>query len=225
MDKRALPRRVRFYHGKIVARCLNSGVDYDELKDVAVIMILSYDPFGLDRMVYTVKNKCLEEPQMAYEDGAVTLFLYTQGAKGIPSEELKQFLRYMEESTCENAVSDELKEVHRMVEIVKFDAETTISCVRLMEKLERSKREGETRGKAIGEIHGKTIGNLQKLVTQVCKKRKLGQTLEKIAEDLVENVSAIEPIYNAAGKYAPEYDPESVLKELDARNQINIPEA
>lgn len=32
----------------------------------------------------------------------------------------------------------QLKEVHRMVEIVKVDAETTISCARLMEKLERS---------------------------------------------------------------------------------------
>lgn len=78
-DRKALPRRVRFYHGKIAARSLNSGVDYEELKDVVIIMIMPYDPFGLNRMVYTVKNRCVEEPEMAYEDGACTLFLYTKG--------------------------------------------------------------------------------------------------------------------------------------------------
>ena len=57
-DKKALPRRVRFYHGKIIARGLSSGADYDELKNVVVIMVMPYDPFGLDRMVYTVKNHC-----------------------------------------------------------------------------------------------------------------------------------------------------------------------
>ncbi len=67
-DRRSLPRRMRFYHGKIVARCLNSGKDYNELKNVVIIMIMPYDPFGLNRMVYTVKNHCVEEPDMEYED-------------------------------------------------------------------------------------------------------------------------------------------------------------
>lgn len=201
-DKKALPRRVRFYHGKIVARSLNSGVDYDGLKNVVVIMILPYDPFGLKRMVYTVKNKCIEEPEMEYEDGASTLFLYTKGTKGVLSENLKQMLRYMEESTYENAVNDDLKEVHKMVEILKIDPETTISCVRLMEKINRSQKNGEKKG------------NLQKLVTQVCKKRKLGQPLEKIAEDLVEEVSVIEPIYKAAENFAPEYDATLVYEQI-----------
>lgn len=201
-DKKALPRRVRFYHGKIVARSLNSGVDYDGLKNVVVIMILPYDPFGLKRMVYTVKNKCIEEPEMEYEDGASTLFLYTKGTKGVLNENLKQMLRYMEESTYENAVNDDLKEVHKMVEILKIDPETTISCVRLMEKINRSQKNGEKKG------------NLQKLVTQVCKKRKLGQSLEKIAEDLVEEVSVIEPIYKAAENFAPEYDEKLVFEQI-----------
>ncbi len=43
---------------------------------------------------------------------------------------------------------------------------------------------------------------------------RLGQPLEKIAEDLVEDVSVIEPIYRAAEKFAPDYAPESVLEEL-----------
>lgn len=205
-DRKALPRRVRFYHGKIIARSLNSGADYDELKNVAVIMVLPFDPFGLDRMVYTVKTHCVEAPEMEYEDGASTLFLYTKGTKGEPREALKQMLRYMEDSSLQNAVNDDLKEVHRMVEIVKFDSGTSISCVRLMEKLARS----EAKGKAEGEARGKA----EKLVTQICKKRKLGQSLEKIAEDLVEEISVIEPIFTAAEKFAPTYEPEAVLQSM-----------
>ena len=205
-DVRALPRRVRFYHGKIIARGLNSGMNYNGLKNVIVLMILPFDPFGRKRMVYTVKNRCIEEPDMEYEDGASTLFLYTKGTKGVPDDALRQLLRYMEKSTIENAVNDDLKEVHRMVEIVKLDSETTIACVRLMEKLERSRQKGETRGK--------TKGREEQLITLVCKKMKLGQSLEKIATDLVEEMSVIEPIYKAAEKSAPEYDPKSVMKSL-----------
>ena len=187
-----------FYHGKMIARSLNSGIDYDELKNVVVIMVLPYDPFGLDRMVYTVKAHCMEEPGMEYEDGASTLFLYTKGTKGEPKEALRELLYYMENSSLKNAVNDDLKEVHRMVEIVKLDSETSISCVRLMEKLARSEAKGKT----------------EELISRVCKKMKLGQSLEKIAEDLVEEISVIKPIYDTAEQSAPEYDPEIILKKL-----------
>ena len=217
-DVRALPRRVRFYHGKIAARGLSSGMDYNGLKNVIVLMILPFDPFGRKRMVYTVKNKCVEEPDMEYEDGASTLFLYTKGTRGVPSDAVRQLLRYMEKSTGENAVNDDLREVHRMVEIVKLDPETTVSCVRLMEKLNRREKKGEARGEARGRKEGEAVGEArgkaEKLVTQVCKKMKLGQHLEKIASDLVEEISVIEPIYKEAGKFAPEYDPKSVMESL-----------
>ena len=134
----------------MIARSLNSGIDYDELKNVVVIMVLPYDPFGLDRMVYTVKAHCMEEPGMEYEDGASTLFLYTKGTKGEPKEALRELLYYMENSSLKNAVNDDLKEVHRMVEIVKLDSETSISCVRLMEKLARSEAKGRAEGRAEG---------------------------------------------------------------------------
>lgn len=80
-----------------------AGESYNVLRNVVVIFITTYDPFGLGRMIYTVKNGCVEEPGMAYEDGARTIFLYTKGTEGNPSEELQQLVRYMEHSTAENA--------------------------------------------------------------------------------------------------------------------------
>lgn len=173
-------------------------------------MILPYDPFGLDRMMYTVKSKCMEEPEMEYEDGASTLFLYTRGTKGVPNEALKQLLHYMEETTSANVVNDDLREVHKMVEIVRIDPETTISCVRLTEKLYRSKREGKEEGKIEGRIEGKA----EQLVSLVCKKMKKNKTVEEIAEELESEVSAIEPIYNAAKGFAPEYDPQMIFEQF-----------
>lgn len=76
---RSLPKRVRFYHAKIDAKGLKAGDNYHKLKNVAVIMIMPFDPFGMDRMVYTIRNICVEEPGMPYDDGAFTVFLYTKG--------------------------------------------------------------------------------------------------------------------------------------------------
>ena len=147
-----LPKRVRFYHSKIDARSLKAGESYRSLKNVFTIMITSYDPFGLGRMVYTIKNGCIEEPNMPYEDGARTIFLYTKGTQGNPPEELKQFLRYMEETRKENVVNNSLQEIHHMVEQVRHDTEVSVEFMRLMEDeevlLRRGKEEGRAEGKA-----------------------------------------------------------------------------
>lgn len=87
-----------------------------------------------------------------------------------------------------------------------------------MEKLARSEAEGKAKGKAEGkaegEAEGEARGKAEQLVTLICKKKKLGQSLEKIAEDLVEEISVIEPIFTAAEKFAPTYEPEAVLQSM-----------
>lgn len=44
---------------------------------------------------------------------------------------MKQLLHYMEHSRYENAVNDDLRRIHEMVETVKRDPETSIACLRL----------------------------------------------------------------------------------------------
>jgi len=127
---------MRFYHAKIDARSLKSGENYRALKNVIVIMITPYDPFGLNRMVYTIRAKCEEVPDMAYDDGARTLFLYTKGTEGNPSTELKQLLQYMQNTTPENATNKTLQTIHQMVEIVKQDEEVSLSYMKIFEREE-----------------------------------------------------------------------------------------
>ncbi len=136
-DRKALPWRTRFYHGKITARSLRAGADYKALKNVVVIMIMPFDPFGLDRMEYTIKNKCVEVPEMEYEDGASTIFLYTKGTQGIPSEAVRQMLHYMEDTTYENAVNEDLRKIHGMVETVKKDQKVARVRMKMVEDIIR----------------------------------------------------------------------------------------
>lgn len=125
-ERISLPRRVRFYRSTIDTRNLQSGSNYSQLKNVIVIMLLPYNPFGYNRIVYTVKNKCLEEPDMAYDDGALNLFLYTSGKVGTVSQPLKDLLRYLENTTWQNAVNDSLKEIQTMVDKVKHEETAVI---------------------------------------------------------------------------------------------------
>ena len=120
-DVLTLPKRNRFYHAMIDARSLKSGESYEKLKQVIVIFVTPYDPFEQNHMVYTIKNGCKEIPDMPYDDGASTIFLYTKGTKGDPPEELKQLLRYMEKTTEENATTENLRNIQRMVDCVKHD--------------------------------------------------------------------------------------------------------
>lgn len=146
VSRTALPRRVRFYRSTIDVRSLQSGTDYDRLKNVIIIMLLPYDPFGYDRMMYTVKNKCIEEPEMKYDDGALNLFIYTQGKVGTISQELKELLQYLENTTWNNAVNKPLREVQRMVDKIKHDKEVSISYMKSYERDRMIRHEGLATG-------------------------------------------------------------------------------
>ena len=82
------------------------------------------------------------EPDVPYDDGAKTIFLYTRGTKGQVSEEVRQFLRYMENSTSENAVNDTLRDFHHMVETVKKDREVSVKYMKQFERDNMMRAEG-----------------------------------------------------------------------------------
>ena len=165
-DLAALPRRARFYHAKIDAGNLPAGEEYGKLRNVIVIFITTYDPFSENRMVYTIKNSCVEVPELEYEDGAKTIFLYTRGKEGNPPEELKQLLHYMEHSSIENASTESLKKLHRMVTAVKRDGEVGLAYMKSFEREARIRREGQTQeiirlGRKFGKSEEEILALLQ----------------------------------------------------------------
>jgi predicted transposase/invertase (TIGR01784 family) len=116
-------RRLRYYHAMIDTRIFKKGEVYKTMKNVTLIMISNYDPFGYDRMLYTIERRCVEEPDMPYNDGSKTLYLYAYGKKEIPSQELADMLKYMAESTKENVVNSNLKDIQGMMDDIKMDTQ------------------------------------------------------------------------------------------------------
>lgn len=205
-DVKTLPRRVRFYHAKIDAGSLARGMEYSALRNVVVIFITTYDPFDLNRMVYTISNKCEEVPDMPYDDGAKTLFLYTKGTEGNPPEELRQLLHYMEDTCAENAVTPELRELHEMVTQVKCDKEVGLVYMKAYELEQRLLRQGRE--------EGLTRGEEKAILSQVIAKVKKGKSISEIAEALEEDEESISRRVEIVSRYAPEYDLEAILDEV-----------
>ena len=144
---KAFPKRARFYHATIDRHILKSGEDFGNLKNVYVIFLCNYDPFGYDRTRYTIKNMCVEDTEIPYEDGARTIVLYTKGSKGDVSEELRQFLDYMEHTDHAHAVSDTLRELQKMVDIVKHDGEVSLAYMKWFEHDRMMMEEGREEGR------------------------------------------------------------------------------
>lgn len=79
------------------------------------------------------------------------------------------------------------------------------------------KKIGQEIGQKIGEKIGQQIGQELKLIEIVCKKLKKNKTAEQIADELEEDITDIEKIYDVAEKFAPDYD---VNKIYDAMKKL-----
>lgn len=146
-DKKLLPKRNRYYRALLDGRLLDTGEEYDRLPELWTIFILSHDPFGQNRICYTVKNVVLEEPDIKYEDGAVSIFLYTKGEIG-GTKKLAELLKYIVESSEANAVSEELKELHDYVTRIKHRKEVGVRYMKSWEFERMWREEGKAEGKA-----------------------------------------------------------------------------
>ena len=136
-----LPKRSRYYQALTDVKLLEAGVDYDKLPDMWTIWILPYDPFGLDYRIYTVKNIVEEDPEIEYNDGIRKLFLYTGGKKG-GTKALQDLLGYLQNSTGENAVDDDLKKLHTNVERLKSNKQIGVKYMHMQEVIKYAIKEG-----------------------------------------------------------------------------------
>ena len=158
-QEKDLPRRSRFYQSLIDAKLIPTNTSFEKLPDVITIWILPYDPFGCDRMVYTVKNMVTEENHIVYNDGVTKLFLYTKGTKG-GSKDLKDLLTYMEHTTLESAVDKDLQEIQGIVNTIKERRETKERYMTLQEMINYEKRDSYKEGLVDGELKGEIKGSI-----------------------------------------------------------------
>ena len=188
----AFPQRIRFYHAIIDSRSLKSGEDFGKLKRVYVIFICNYDPFSYDRVKYTIRNMCVEEPEMPYDDGAQTTVLYTKGTKDDDIfEELRQFLNYMENTTQTNAVNDTLKDIQKMVDIVKRDGEVSLSYMKGFERDTIMYEKGQEAERKNTERERQRADSAEKARDEAKKER---EEAENVTAEALKRVAELEKI-------------------------------
>ena len=164
MEKKAekqkeLPWRTRYYHSKLDGRHMRSGAEYEKLPDCYVIFISNFDPFGMDRILYTVKNGCVEAPEMPYDDGARTLFFYTRGKVGDVPDVVQTTLNYIENSNAKNAVDNDLKILDEIVSGVKTNQKEVERYMVMMRSGEEIYQEGHREGHREGHTEGRSDVN------------------------------------------------------------------
>lgn len=98
-DKKDLPRRTRAYHIINGLDALNKNTvkrsgKYNDLPDIFVIFICTFDPFRQGRHIYSFSNVCEEDSDLKLNDGTFTIFLNTEGTLDDVSPELKAFLDF-----------------------------------------------------------------------------------------------------------------------------------
>ena len=178
-----LPMRSRYSQTLTDVKLLEAGQSYRKLPNYISIWILPYDPFGQNRMLYTVKNFVAEDTQIVYNDGALKLFLYTGGESG-GNERLKDMLRYFAESDEENAVDPELSQLHDFVQKVRDNRKVGEQFMTLQDYLDNEIKRGVEEG-----IARERDAAVEKTVAML---KDLNVSKEQIVEQLMEKYSLTE---------------------------------
>ena len=211
-----------------------------KLADTVVMFITPFDPFGLGNYRYTFRNICIENNELELCDGSSKVVLNATGNIGSISPALKGFLDLVI-GTNKNKDPEDNEEkqgityadrVQEKVRIAKLNSalrrefmnwEMTLLVERnkghdegLAEGLAEGRAEGHAEGHAEGLAQGLSDGEILKLVKLVRKKLSLHQSEEKIADDLVEDISLVHTICELITQMPDEND-ESVLQEYKQR--------
>ena len=174
-DQIHLPRHNRYYQAKIDGRYVKRGLkDFSSIPNLYVITITNYDLFGKDYMMYTVRNKCEEVPELDYDDGLQFIYFYTKGEKG-GSQTIKNMLTYIQNSDSKNAVDDATRMIDSYVKKVKNLPEVEAGYMTL--------------GDWIDGIKEEMAEDIRKEVTEEVTERVTEEVTEKVTEEVTERVT------------------------------------
>ena len=132
----------------------------------------------------------MEEPDMPYEDGDTTIFLYVYGKKDIPSQKLQNMLRYLVDSREVNAKDEDLKRLSQMLKNVKANKRVGEQYMHTWMREQHIREEAKQEGMEEGLKEGEE----RILLKQITAKRNAGMDVLTIAKDLVQKEEYIEEL-------------------------------
>ena len=225
-DQLHLPRHNRYYQAKIDGRYVKRGLkDFSQIPNLYVITITNYDIFGKDYMMYTVRNRCEEVPDLEYEDGLQFIYFYTKGQKG-GSQAIKNMLTYFQNSDSKNAVDDATRMIDTYVRKVKSLPEVEAGYMTVgdwMDEMVEEIREAiedearaeaekkisaemeETRKKMRAEVEKKARKETEKKVREETEKRVREENIKVFVETLQEFIDSKEMVAAKVREKYPDY--------------------
>ncbi len=215
-----LPRHNRYYQAKIDGRYVKRGMkDFSVIPSLYVITITDYDIFGMDYMMYTVRNHCEEIPHLEYNDGLKFIYFYTKGTKG-GSQQIKNMLTYFQNSDTANAVDEATRVLDSYVRQVKSLPEVEagymtfgdwIDSIKedLKEDLRKELAEEmmaqateEVTAQVTEEVTAQVTKEVTSQVTAEVTERNIKTVIEMLQEDHITKANAVSRIQAKFPEYA-----------------------
>jgi predicted transposase/invertase (TIGR01784 family) len=168
--EKSFERMLRFRQAKIDSINMTaSDNDFSHLPNLYMILITEFDVWGKDYMVYTIRNKCDEVPELDYNDGLRFLYFNTKGKKG-GSESIRNMLKYMQDSKESSAVDDATRELDKYVSNVRQNPEVRGNYMTFGDRIDWEKELSRKEGREEGRVD---------VIEDMLKN---GKTVEMIAE-------------------------------------------
>ena len=186
-DMEELVKRTRFYQSILDMYHIQKGQKYTILNDSYIIFICTFPVFTGNRHKYTFKNVCIEDHDIALNDGATKLFLSTKGTQNDVSKPLQAFLDYID---GQEATDELLRDIDDAVYEVKHCEAWKEEYVMLSMDHYKYWKEGMAEGIAEGLAQGKAEGKIE-VVIQMLRKQLSLEMIAEVTNFTVEDVRKI----------------------------------
>ena len=188
-------KRNRFNQAKIDAHNLYSGEkDFDNLPNLCVINILDYDPFGKGKAKYHFHNMCEEDISIPYPDG-LDHYYFNTSSPNDEDDELNALLKYIQNSTEENATTELTKQLHEYVTKVKSSPEERYRYMTWGEYIDFETMEAKAEARKEGHAEGRAEGRAE--ATLATRREDILDALNElgtVSDDIVEKINAVTDI-------------------------------
>ena len=219
-----IENRVQYYLARMLSAQKNTEFfhsDYDNIKKVVSIWICmdaENDMDGITRYAFAPENIYGQEVPYSEFDKMEAYIIRIRESEDI--EASKNKLVHMLETLLSTKPKQDvvriLEKEHNMVMNVEDTGLEVNNMCNLGEALyERA----EKKGIELGIEQGLERGTTQTLISMITRKMKKGKTAMEIAEDLDEELSRIQPIYDVAGNFEPDYDVDAIYNALLAERE------
>ena len=190
-DMEELIKRTRFYQSILDMYHIQKGQKYTTLNDSYVIFICTFPVFTGNRHKYTFRNLCIEEHDIALNDGATKLFLSTKGTQNDVSKPLQAFLDYIDgQEATDELLRDIDDAVHEVKHCEAWKEEYSMLSMDHYKYWKEGMAEGIAEGLAQGEAKGKAEGKAE-VVIQMLRKQLSLEMIAEVTNFTLEEVKSI----------------------------------